>query len=278
MLFRQIKKPLALSSFLLGVAALGSSALLWIDTVRAQVSLSPLVLELKADRGQAEGFFNVVNNSDQPFRARVYTAPFTFDKERGFTTLPSSPTDLTPYLQFSPRELEIAPGVTRRVRFNVLFPPSIEDGEYRTVIFTEPLKEVTQTEKNGTSVQIKTRIGVTVFVRKGDVSPSITVESAHWNEAQKQIQLLIHNTGKASTYVSGDWTLKQGDKVVQTGEIRHNGLMRNTDRDILLIYTSKNPTPPAPGNYQLTGNLTWTQDDKPSSLPFSVNFVMPAQK
>ncbi|PAX45757.1 P pilus assembly protein, chaperone PapD, partial [Brunnivagina elsteri CCALA 953] len=86
-----------------------STVILWAGTAQAQVSLSPMIIEAQSSRGQAKGIINITNNSDETFRARVYAESFTYDKEKGFQTIPSSPNDLKPYLQFSPRELVVPP-------------------------------------------------------------------------------------------------------------------------------------------------------------------------
>src|SRR4028118_870105 len=119
-----------------------STTLLWGGKSVAQVSISPLVIEVEAKRGQAQGVINVGNSTNEPFRARVYAEPFTYSRDAGFQTLKKGEqADLTPYLQFSPTELNVPPGVERRIRYIVRLPPSMQEGEYRAVVFTENLKE-----------------------------------------------------------------------------------------------------------------------------------------
>ena len=271
----------SVNSFLRALPVLGSllaSTIVFHNSVaQAQVSLAPMVIELKANRGQSQAVINVNNTSQKPFRARIYAEPFTYEREKGFTTLPSSPSNLNPYLQFSPRELEIPPGVSRRVRLNVSMPPNLTDTELRSIIFTEPLQSVNRTDKNGSFSTVVTRIGVAVFVRQGDVSPKIQVDSARWNAAQKQIQLLVGNTGKASTYLSGVWSLNQQETTIKKGEISPSGMMPDTERNLSLQYDQKQEFVPPPGKYKLTGTLNWLEEGKKNSLPFSVDFVVPPQ-
>ncbi|NEP00996.1 MAG: hypothetical protein F6K58_20515 [Symploca sp. SIO2E9] len=99
------------------------------------------------------------------------------------------------------------PGVTRRVRLITRFPPSIDQGEYRAVIFTENLRQTT--DDSGDSVALKTRIGATVYVRHGDLYPNLSVEGASWNQSQQQIQLLVNNAGEASVRPAVSWILKR---------------------------------------------------------------------
>lgn len=264
------------SDWLLGSCVLLTTCL-WGSVASSQVGISPLSIELKANRGQAQGIIDVSNNSSEPFRARVYTEPFTYSRDLGFQTLPSSPADLTPYLQFSPRELVVPPGVTRRVRLIVRFPPSIADGEYRTVIFTENLEENTTQDTQGNAVTIATRVGVTVYVRQGDVSPNLSVASGSWNREKQQIQVLVSNTGQASARTAINWTLKQGDTVVTRGNLAPTAIITESDRNLLLNYPAPGEPAPSPGEYQLTGELVWHQDNNQTTVPFSVNLNIPAQ-
>jgi P pilus assembly chaperone PapD len=251
-----------------------STAILWGGATQAQVDISPLVIEVEANRGQSQGIINVSNSSDQPFRARLYAEPFTYSRDAGFQTLASSSNDLTPYLQFSPRELVVPPGVTRRVRLITRLPPKLAAGEYRAVVFTENLEEVTDTSRN--NVAIVTRVGVTVYVRQGNVSPKLVVDSASWNPEQKQIQLLIRNTGQASARPTVNWTLKRQGAVVETGNLEATGIVAQSDRNFLLKYPIEGQTAPAAGEYQLSGELVWGEDKNQSKLPFSVNLTIPA--
>jgi P pilus assembly chaperone PapD len=247
---------------------------------KAQVSLSPLIIETEASRGQAQAFITVSNESDKPFRARVYAEPFTYSRDDGFQSLKSTPTDLTPYLQFSPRELVVQPGMNRRIRLITRFPPSLPTGEYRAVIFTENLNE-TQ-DAAGNKVSIAARIGATFYVRQGTLTPNLTVDSASWNAQQQTIQVLIKNAGQASARPSVNWMLKQGSTVIKAGEIQASGVVAQGDRNLLISYPTKEDPALQPGQYQLSGELLWgtsmwggsTKDLK--QVPFSFNLTIPA--
>ncbi|MCC5658127.1 hypothetical protein LC608_14235 [Nostoc sp. XA010] len=269
------KIPLHLSSVLL------SSALLWGSTALADIAISPMVIETQAKRGQTQGYITVYNQERNTFRARVYTSPFTYDHENGFQTLTSSPNDLSRYIQFSPRELEVPGTAKRRIRFIVRFPPSLPDGEYRTMIFTENLQTstVTQTDATNNNVKFQTtiipRIGVAVYVRKGDISPNLIPNSARLNP-QGQIQLLVQNKGKASAIVGGNWTIKQGSQVIKTGAINNTTVIAEGERYLSVDSLNKNQPKLklSPGEYKLSGELGWGENNK-NKIPFSVNLTVP---
>jgi P pilus assembly chaperone PapD len=253
-----------------------STALLWGGTAKAQVNLSPIKIEINSNRGQAQGVINITNSSNETFRARVYAEAFTYHRDLGFQVLPSTPTDLRPYLQFSPRELIVPAGTTRRIRLNARLTPNLPDGEYRAMIFTEPLKANTVNDGRGNATRIITRVGAALFVRKGDVRPNLLVENTRLDSTTKQIHLLVRNNGNASVYPSVKWTLRQGDRVIKTGELVSVGIVPQSERNLILNSTKKDELNLTTGKYKLSGELIWGEDNK-NKTPFKFDVNVPAQ-
>jgi P pilus assembly chaperone PapD len=240
----------------------------------AQMSVSPLVIEAKAERGEAKGIVTITNTSNTPSRVRIYAEPFTYEKNTGFQTLESSPTSLTPYLQFSPRELTIQPGESRRVRLISNLAPNLPEGEYRAVVFNETLHDTK--DAAGNNVSLVARVGVTFYVRKGsNIVPNLAVDSASFNAEHKQIELLVRNSGKATVRPNLNWTLRRGNTVIKNGEIQANGVTAQSERLFLLSYPN-NESSLTPGIYELSGDLVWGEDKNQTKLPFKVNVNIPS--
>ncbi|MDB9435628.1 hypothetical protein PN450_02135 [Dolichospermum lemmermannii CS-548] len=257
-----------------------STFLLSGNTAKADIAISPLVIETAAKQGQAQGTITVTNGDAKSFRARVYTQPFTYDLQTGFKLLDASPLDLTPYLQFSPRELQVPGTDNRRIRFVVRFPPSLPDGEYRAMLFTENL-EATFQEESGTNngVILKTaivpRVGVAVYVRKGNISHNLTAVNARFTPKSQQLQLLVKNTGKASAILQGKWTINKGDKQIYSGRGMDTTVITEGERYLTVDYSSPGKKIQLePGEYQLSGNLEWGVNQT-NKIPFSVKFIVP---
>lgn len=250
-----------------------STLLLFPSAAKAQVKVSPLVIEAKTERGQAQGLISVTNLGDTPSRVRVYAEPFTYNRDTGFQTLPkNSPNNLTPYLQFSPRELTIQPGQTRRVRVITRLAPNLPEGEYRAVVFNENLNE--QRDSDNTKVNLLTRVGVTVYVAKGNVSPNLVINGAAFDPKQKRIQLQLRNTGKATIRPGIAWKIRRGETVVKTGELDSVSVIAESDRNIPINYPGKDDQALAPGTYQLSGELLWGENNQ-RKLPFNLSFTVP---
>lgn len=233
---------------------------------QAQIGLSPLVIETEAARGRSQGTIAVSNTSEDSIRVRMYAEPFTYEQENGFTTLDNDPSDLSPYLQFSPRELEIAPGEVRRVRMISLFPPSLAEREYRAAIFAEPL--ALATNDNATGLVFRTRIGATVYVRQGELAPSLAALSAELEPEPRQIQLLVENSGTASARPEIDWQLTQGDNTIAQGQTAATSVITQQTRLIGLPLDAEATV--APGQYELTGTFTWLEADNNQQQSFTV--------
>ncbi len=265
--------PKFVAHSLLGTSLLVVS-LLFPRLAQAQLSLSPMVIETTTNKGRAQGSIEIANPGSQPFRARVYTQPFTYNRDGSFQVLPTDPSDVSNYLQFSPRELVVEPGATRRIRLVSLLPPSLPAGEYRAVLFTESLEAISLPGQTGQiRVGVVPTIGVTVYVRHGQVFPKLGVQSARWDHLNKTIQLLVSNTGTASTRPWVMWKLQQGSQVIASSKTEPMTLITKSDR--FLPLAPPNPAPQiAPGTYQLTGELQWGDANNPSKLPFSTTLTV----
>lgn len=251
-----------------------SAASLFTGALQAQVNISPMIIETQETRGQAQGVININNSGNETYRARIYTEPFTYDRDTGFKTVESSPNDLSPYLQFSPREVNIKPGESRRIRLLSRLAPNLPDGEYRTVVFTEELKELPP-GTTGNQVLVKTRVGVTVYVRKGVATPKIEMGDASLHSKDNQVQLLVRNTGKASISPKASWTIKQGEKVIKTHSEDLSTVLAGNERNLVLSFPDEKDPKLAPGEYQVTGELSWQENKDTKKMPFSVKLTVP---
>lgn len=268
-----LQKPKTYSRRLLQALQIGTLALstaFWLTPpAPAQMGASPLVIEEEANRGQVDAVINVINPTNTPLRARIYSEPFTYS-DRGFETLPSITNYLGSYLQFSPRELTVPPNTTRRVRLVARLAPNLPDGEYRAAIFTETLNEAAAGKSN--LMGITTRVATNIYIRKGNVIPNISVENASFNQTINQLQLLVQNRGNASTQAKVDWSLIQGERVIHTGDLLPSTVIAESKRNLPLNLFSPDFPPLSPGNYQLTGSLTWGNNN---SIPIDLNFTIP---
>lgn len=237
------------------------------EIAQAQIRYSPLIIETTAEQGQARGIIEITNGGKEFFRGRIYAEPFSYNQDV-LVTAPNSQ-DLTPFLTFSPREVVIEPGQTRRIRLVSQFLPSTPTGEYRAVMFIEGLEEI---QTQGLVTTIKPRFAIQVFVRQGNTSPNLRVNQARFNPQSKEIMLLVSNVGNASALPKIDWSLKEKGNIVATGKSEEYRVIPGGERNVRIILGKDRKV--VAGEYELSGDLVWGSEAKPDKLPFKINFTI----
>jgi hypothetical protein len=234
------------------------------------IGVSPMVTITQLKGAQARASFAVTNASNIPIRTRIYAQDFNYDSEKGYVKIDSHANSASPYLQFSPKELIIPPGVTREVRINITIPPSKPDGEYRVAVFTEDLTErkIVDSKKNITV--IRPQIGSIFFISKGSISPQLSAVSVGWNAETKRPRLLLKNQGQVSAYPNVDWKLKQGNTEITNHLVQGVVLQAGRERAIDLYIDPKNKL--TPGNYILVGEI---DNKKGKNVQFSLGVTVP---
>ena len=255
---------------------IGSS--LAMKSAYAGLFLSPMYLKMESQQGQSKGVLQIGNTSSKPIRVRLSATAFTYNENGVFqrrspqeiaNSNPSNPSlnhDLTPYLRYSPREMVIPGNSSRRVRLISLLPPSLPVGEYRTAIFAETLQETTNAQ--GYKVGLNMSIGSALYVAKGEIKPEITVDKTNFDVKNKEIKLLINNTGSATAKGGITWTLKQGKKVISSGE-SGGSFLPNSQTSIVLNRHKNNQKTLTTGIYQLEGKIVWNEADRKQTSSFN---------
>ena len=236
------------------------------------LSLSPIYLELKADKTQTTGILKVSNTSDKPLRVRVSATAFSYDEQGNFKRLESgSKEDLTSYMRYSPKEVTIPPKSTNNIRLAAILPPSLPDGEYRVAIFVNSLQEINN-ETTNYRVNFTTSMGSAIYVRKGNIHPNLNVDKAHFNTEKSELRLTISNQGQATARPKITWKLTQNNKEIIKGE-GGGSFLPNKTMSVILKPNTKEKMILNAGNYQLSGEAVWN-DDGMKSLPFALDLVI----
>ncbi|PSB56918.1 hypothetical protein [Chamaesiphon polymorphus] len=260
---------------LVGMGIVGTSLVALVSTVRAQeisITVSPVVTLSQLQGSQSRSTFSVTNRGTIPIRTRIYAQDFDYDKDKGYVKIANHPNSASPFLQFSPKELTIAPGVTRDVRLNITIPPSQPDGEYRVAIFTEDLTERKITDPNQKFVTIiRPQIASLFFVTKGNVTPQLSAVSVGWNNQNKSPRLVLKNQGQASAYPTINWQIEQGGKSIVNSEVR--GVIVQTGKERAIDLKLDEKTKLAPGQYKLVGKINGGGKE----VPFALDLNIPAK-
>ena len=239
--------------------------------IAQSVSISPLVTIEQLQGSQNKTTITVSNSSDRPLRARIVTADFTYDRESGFTAIPTHVKSAIPYLQFSPREFVVPPGVSRTVRVGFTIPPSLPDGEYSVALYIEGLQEqqIAQTVEGRKSTTIlKPRIASIFFIGKGAGKPQLAVTSAQWNSKSKEPAIILNNQGTISAYPNLNWKILKGGSSVAEGKLEGIVLVAGKERSMPIKTATLTP-----GSYLLSGEIISRSGGTP--VKFETQLIIP---
>jgi P pilus assembly chaperone PapD len=235
-------------------------------------TVSPLVTIVETKSGQAKGSITVVNQGTDTLRMRVYAESFTYDRKQGFTFTAKDDRSAVPYLQFSPREIEIPPGVTRNIRVAVTLPANLPNQEYRVAVFIEDLKErATKPTNSGNVLLIRARVASVFFFSKGSSTAAIQSRMAMWDATSNKISILLENQGSRSAYPEVEWRIEKDGKEVAKDVIRGVIVQSQNSREIAL-QTGDKSLVLASGEYKISGNIL-VRGQKP--VPFNLRVVVP---
>jgi P pilus assembly chaperone PapD len=239
--------------------------------IAQSVSISPLVTIEQLQGSQNKTTVTVSNSSDKPLRARIVTTDFTYDREVGFTAIPTHPKSAVPYLQFSPREFVVPPGVSRTVRVGFTMPPSLPDGEYSAALYIEGLQEqqVSQTVDGKQSVTtLRPRIASIFFINKGTGKPQLSIASAQWNSKSKEPVIILNNQGVTAAYPNLNWKILKGGSAVAEGKLDGIVLVAGKERSMPLKASALTS-----GSYLLSGEIVNRSGGNP--IKFETQLIIP---
>jgi hypothetical protein len=111
------------------------------------------------------------------------------------------------------------------------------------MLFTENLEATFQEEQNSSKgaifrTAIVPRIGVAVYVRKGNISHNLTAVNARFDSKSQQLQLLVKNSGKASVITQGEWTIKKENKQIYNGRGIDTTVIAEGERYLTVDYSN----------------------------------------
>jgi hypothetical protein len=235
-------------------------------------TVSPMITLAESKGGQAKSSVIVTNNAREPLRLRVFAEDFTYDRTKGFAIIKSHNRSAVPYLQFSPRELVVPPGVTRNIRVSTILPPSTPNGEYRVVLFLEDLKEKQiQNTGNSNPVVMKAKVASVFYISKGSIRADVQANSAIWDNKAKKLALVLSNKGQRSAYPNVDWKIEKDGKEIAKSVIAGVVLQSESDREVTLQNVN-NSLSLSSGVYNLSGEISNVDKQK---IPFSLKVTIP---
>jgi hypothetical protein len=223
-------------------AALTAAALIAIclpaGALRANIAIKPAFVEVNMDEGRPSGMFLVSNLGDKEERFRVNALYFSYSEEGALKKSQAGDYSLAAWIRFNPRELTLAPGTQRAVRFAIVPRAKLTEGEYWAAMELESLavnEVLSKDEKSGRSVKLKvlTTIVAPIFGTVGKTSYAGKVEDVQVDVENGAIVLktLVAATGNGRLGIKGNYELVDtAGNVVDSGPFGAGYIFRGCQR------------------------------------------------
>lgn len=179
---------------------LGLGILLHSITSFSYMNVDPVIFDKRIDNGGATQEYHITNVTNTPVGYRIYTEK-----------IPEIKNDMTPWIEYYPRELKLSPGETGKIKVLIESPDSVKKGEY---ISTLGIKEVNipTSEKKNSTVQIYTNLKIEIAGFVGDLKPELELKNL--NLDGNNLKLEIKNIGNIRTKVEVYLSDLKGDNKV----------------------------------------------------------------
>ena len=193
----------------------------------ASVGVAPTRIEINANKvknNYVTTAIEVKGDSTQPMRFKVYPEFFTINEKGEVVMVEKSndPHDLSKKIRFVPSEFTVPPGKSQKVRVNIANIKTLPDGESRAILYLEDVnaKELSVPYSGGSGIGaqllLKTRVGVPVYVDKGNFKKTADIEYFKITKEPDGLytEMKILSTGNSKIRYSGMFQIVQDKKLI----------------------------------------------------------------
>ncbi|GAA0712176.1 hypothetical protein [Dokdonella soli] len=273
--FRSIGWALALIGLMAGGAA------------RAQIAISPQILDVSLDDPSHTYAFRLYNYTTEDKRVRVSLNNWTLDADNQVQVLPPTETSLDRWTIINPVEFDLPAGKSQAVRLAIRPAVPLAAGEHRVMTYFDEIPLADPTKEAPATLRARFRLGAAVYAHVGPVSRSGTINSV---VADKHgFKLGVTATGNATTRFDGQYVIyptrafpgkgkvpavenpdlpdmKLPPGAIAGGRIPATAVLPGTTRTVSGTYAGK---PLSPGRY--TVNLSGHFGDAPLDAQTEIN-------
>ncbi len=192
----------------------------------ASITVSPTRIEINANKIKNNYATTAIEikGGNEPMRFRAYPGYFTISEKSEMVMKDSSndPHDISSKIRFVPSEFTIPAGKSQKVRVNIANIKSLPDGESRAVLYLEDVNakelSVPYSGNGGIGAQLilKTRVGVPVYVDKGNFKKQADIE--YFNIVREKdglyTDMKVLSTGNSKVRYNGTFQIINGKKLL----------------------------------------------------------------
>lgn len=185
-------------------AALLLAALLGTQAARAQVAVSPQMLDLDVAEAASTNAFRIYNETSETKRVRVSLSSWDKDERNEVRELPPAAPGLEHWTVVSPLEFDLPPGRSQAVRFSLRPPVALAPGEHRLMLWFNEETPIAAPQST-TTLAVRFRIGAAIYVHSGAVDRRGELHGIGAREGGLAFDL--STTGNATTRLSGQYVV-----------------------------------------------------------------------
>lgn len=265
-----------------------AALLLICAAARAQVGLSPQILEIPLDGASTSHAFRMFNYTAEDKLVKVTVVNWTMDADGKVSTIPTTEQSLDGWLVINPLEFTVKAGQNQVVRVAARPAVALSPGEHRAMVYFD---EQPQDKTPGAATTLRTvfRFGAAVYGHVGPVERKGELVTLTAQDAGATLSL--RNDGSATTRCNGSFAIwrkadfpgdakttpiaKVGSEdaelppgVVHAGRLPNDAVLPGATRRVGFDYALKAALPP--GEYVLDLNGTFGDSTLDRSQTFRV--------
>ncbi len=182
------------------VLALLAATAIWPTGARAQVGISPQILDIPLDSSGQTHSFRFYSFTAEPKRVRVSVTRWEMDENNQVHDLPPGEQSLERWMVINLTEFEVAAKGFQTIRFSIRLAVELAPGEYRAMLYFDETRNP-QDKTEGT-LHFRFRLGAAVYAHVGPVVRQGRIER-HVADAGG-LRSTVVNTGNATARFDGE--------------------------------------------------------------------------
>ena len=194
----------------------------------ASITVSPTRIEINANKiknNYVTTAVEIKGDETKAIRYRAYPGYFKISDKGEMIMIDNSNGDvhdISGKIRFVPSEFTVLPGKSQKVRVNIANIKTLPDGESRAILYLEDVnaKELSVPYSGGSGIGaqllLKTRVGVPVYVDKGNFKKTADIEYFKITKEPDGLytEMKILSTGNSKIRYSGMFQIVQDKKLI----------------------------------------------------------------
>jgi len=223
-------KYLLLLSFMALIVSLPANAAIRLSTEKFEFNVKP-------NDNYITGSFTVQNDDNEEIRFKAYPEYFEISEEGTIQTgiIKTNSDGIVKNIRFNPAEFTLTSNSSQKIRFTITNVQNLPEGESRAALFLENAKTKEQSlpsknSKASASLIVKTRIAVPIYIEKGRVIKTGSIDSVNLNKFKNKYvyDLTVKSSGNSLIRAGGIGQIVKDDQLIAEFPINERPIQAGT--------------------------------------------------